>query len=339
MGLRDSRRSRIFSAPSACFALSALAAMLAAAPARSADFAGGTLVVHRNAATADCPDEAALARATLALGALPAAPGPALHVELEFHHDRTGYVAQLRTSGSTEGVRDVAKEGDSCAPLAEAVTVILAVLFDLTPRETPPASAATAAGAAPGRSLPPGATPPPAEREGSSRPASLGVVAAGGAGYGLLGNAFVGTLSAAARPRLGHFELALGALWAPNRSVEFAPGRVLMSLLAFRVDGCAWLRSAVVEPDLGLCAGFLAGSLRAEGDGFLTDIPANDAWFAFEASAQGRWPFSRNVALQLAISLVVPARQQTFTVANAGVAFESSPVAGLLELGPELRFP
>ena len=161
----------------------------------------------------------------------------------------------------------------------------------------------------------------------------------GGAAYGLLGAGVAGTLSGAVRPRLGHFELALGGLWAPNRTVEYEPGRVLLSLAAGRIDGCAWLRSGTVRPDLGLCAGFLTGRLRAKGRDYLSTDTANDAWFAFETSAQGRWPLTPNLSLQLNISLLVPTRHQDFTVANAGVAFESSPVAGLVELGPELRFP
>jgi hypothetical protein len=305
---------------------------------QAADFAGGTLRVHRNEATADCPDEVSLERAILALGTLPAAPKSPLHVEIEFHHDRTGYVAELRTSGSTEGVREVAKEGDSCAPLAEAVTVVLAVLFDLNPRET---SAVAPPGVTPPMTVAERpATPPP--RTGTEHPresASIGMVVSGGAAYGLLGSAVVGTLSGAVRPRLGHFELALGGLWAPNRSVEYPPGRVLMSLLAGSIQGCAWLRPAAARADLGLCAGFLAGSLRASGDGYLKDFPVSNAWLAFEASGLARLPLSRNIALQLGLSLAVPTRQQAFTVENAGVAVESSPVAGLLEVGPELRFP
>lgn len=325
---------------SAVLAVVVLVAALASPPALAADFAGGTLAVTREDAAADCPDEAALERATLALGTLPNAPVSPLHVEIAFRRTESAYVAELRTSGSTAGVREVVKEGTSCAPLADAVAVVLAVLFDLTPRDATPEPAPPAVGPTPlprAPAPPPPAPPAPAERAGPR--GNVGVLLSGGAAYGLLGSALVGTLSGAVRPRLGHFELALGALWAPNRAVEYEPGRVLLSLAAARLDACAWLEAGTVRPDGGLCAGFLAGRLRAQGRGYLETNAANEAWFAFETSAQGRWPLTPNLALQLGISLVVPTRTQSFTVANAGVAFESSPVAGVLELGPELRFP
>jgi hypothetical protein len=80
--------------------------------------------------------------------------------------------------------------------------------------------------------------------------------------------------------------------------------------------------------------------MRARGDGFDRDAPVvTDAWFAAEAGAAGRFPLTPNVALRFGISLIVPSRSQEYTVAGAGTAFESSPAAGLLEAGPELRFP
>jgi len=161
----------------------------------------------------------------------------------------------------------------------------------------------------------------------------------GGAAYGLLGEAVVGTVSVGARARRGHFELALSGLLAPRRTAEHAPGRALVSLSGGGLAGCAWLSADTARPDWGFCAGFLAGRLHAEGRGYLRSETANDAWFAFRASGDGRWPLTPNLSIALEISLVVPTRRQEFTVANAGVAFESSPIAGLIEVGPELRFP
>lgn len=103
--------------------------------------------------------------------------------------------------------------------------------------------------------------------------------------------------------------------------------------------GRPWARADGAQADLGLCAGFLVGRIQAEGRGYLRSETANDAWFALQGGGRGRWSFSPNLAIALEISLLVPTRRQEFTVANAGVAFESHPIAGLLELGPELRFP
>jgi len=330
---------------SAAVALALFVLALSAQTAAAAELAGGTLGVRRDEATSDCPDATTLACATLALGRSSNAPRPALDVEVTFRRESAGYVAQIRTRGDAEGVREIAKPGERCAPLAEAVAVVLVVLFDLTPRETSAeplvgSRRAPAPAPLPAPSPLPASTPAAGARVENSGPRrSIGVLLAGGAAYGLLGGAVVGTLSFDARARRGHFELALSGLLAPRRTVEHAPGRALVSLAAGGLAGCAWLGLDTLRPDFGLCVGFLAGRLHAEGRGYLRSETANDAWFAWQASADGRWPLTANLSIGLEISLLVPTRRQEFTVANAGVAFESSPVAGLIEEGPELRFP
>jgi hypothetical protein len=314
-----------------------LVAWLVASEVWAAEFSGGSIVVERAETAAECPDEASLVRATLALGTLPAAASPPLNVEVAFRHEPTGYVAQITATGRTEGVREVTKDGDTCAPLAEAVSVVLAVLFDLAPRVEEPA---------PARAPVPPPSPPVETPLGPGvidepRPSrsSLGAGVEAGAAYGLLGGALVGTLGGAVRPRWGHWELAAGALWAPGRTVDYSPGTVSLSLVAGRAEGCGWLRDSARRPDLGLCAGFLAGALRGHGRGFREEGSAVDAWLALEAGVAGRWPLSSNFALRLGISLLVPTRKQSFSVKELGSAYESSPVAGVAELGPELRFP
>jgi len=320
-----------------------LLALLVSAGARASELAGGTLVVHRTAEAADCPDEPALAASTLALGTLPPAAPTPLNLEVSFRHEQAGYVAEVRASGRTEGVREVTKEGATCAPLAEAVSVVLAVLLDLSPRDTTPAPAP-----------PPLATPPPApaanpnQRAEPQAPASaleppeplgFGAGVQGGVAYRLVGDGLAPTVSALLRSRLERWELYAGALWAPSGSADYLEHTIQMSLLSAELGGCAWLRRSRHRVDAALCASFLVGSLHARGKGFPSDVPASDAWFAVAAGLDGRLPLARNWALRLAISAIVPTRRQTYTVAFAEGAFEASPVSGLLELGPELTFP
>lgn len=319
-------------------------------PAQAADFAGGTLTVVRDAETSDCPDEAALGAATLALGRPPAERTEGVTVSVLFQRDAFGYGAIVTTAGSQAGVREIRKPGPTCVTVAEAVSVVLAVLFDLAP----PEERAVEDTPEPEPPPPPAPAPtPPPQLEAPARPAprrepprsrarelSVGIGAHAAASYGLLGVAPAFAVAGAVRGGIGRWELAAGALGAPNRAVEHLDGVVHVSVVAGRLGGCGWLFPSRSRPDVAICVGLLLGRMRARGDGFDSDAPAvHDAWFAAEAGAAARFPLTRNVALRLGISLLVPSRSQTYTVAGGGTAFQSSPAAGLLEAGPELRFP
>lgn len=316
--------------------------LLVSVSARGSELAGGKLVVHRTPEAADCPDEAALTQSTLALGTLPAAAEQPLDLEVSFRREPAGYAAEVRASGRTEGLREVTKEGATCTPLAEAVSVVLAVLLDLTPREakpappTPPAPAAPPPVAGATRSTQPSS---PAARHAPSEPLTFGAGLQGGAAYRLVGDGVAPTISGLVRSRPGRWEVLVGALWAPHGSADYLEHTIQMSLLSAKLGGCAWLRRSRTELDAALCAAFLVGNLRAQGKGFPTDVPASNAWFAVDAGLAGRFAFTRNWALRLEISAIVPTRQQTYTVAFTEGGFETSPVAGLFELGPELTFP
>ena len=317
---------------------------LISASAPASELGGGHLVVRRDEAAADCPDEAALAAATLALGTPSPTAAEPLEIEVSFRRAASGYVAEVRASGRTEGVRELAKEGATCAPLAEAVSVVLAVLLDLTPREPP------AAPAAPPPPAPP--PPPPAERPTApqspapsveptepTEPLSVGLRIEGGAAYRLVGDGFAGTVSLAAGPRLDRWEASLGALWAPRGNADYLGHSIEMSLVSGRLGGCAWLQRTRTRADVGVCAGFSVGNLHAQGRGFPTEETANDAWLAFDAGVAGRLPLTRKWALRLTISAVVPTRAQTYTASGSSEVLDHSAAAALFQLGPELTFP
>jgi hypothetical protein len=314
--------------------------------AHASELAGGRLAVVRDAETLDCPDDATLADTTLALGTPPATQAQGLEIRVVFQRDAFGFGALISTSRAP-GVRELRKPGPSCAPLAEAVSVVLAVLFDLAPPGEPPVSEAPIAAppperapAAPPRSEPaPQIAPVPKPRVVRGPNVFLGIGVQGVGAYGLLGAAPVGGVSGALRGGLERWELSAGALWAPNRTVAYPPGVVHVSVLAGRLGACAWLFPSRARPDVALCAGLLLGSVRGRGEGFDQDLPAaSDLWFAGEAGAVARIPIASKLALRLGISVVVPSRPQRFAVVGAGMAFRSSPAAGLLEVGPELRF-
>lgn len=320
--------------------LAFLGVAVTTANVRAGELAGAHLVVQRAENASDCPDESALTQATLALGTLPpTAPDP-LELEVSFRREPSGYFAEVRASGRTEGVRQVSKEGSTCAPLAEAVSVVLAVLLDLEPRDvpTPPPLPPPTAPPAPAPARAP-AAPMPTEPVEPAEPLGFALGAHVGAAYRLVGDGVAPTLSVAFRPRVDRWEAAVGALWAPYGSSDYLDHSIAISLLSGRLGGCAWLQRSRARADLGLCAGFSVGNLHARGKGFPTEESANDVWLAFDAGAAGRLPLTRKWAVRFTISTIFPTRAQTYTAAGTTEEVDHSPAAALVELGPELTFP
>jgi hypothetical protein len=231
-------------------------------------------------------------------------------------------------------VRELRKPGDSCGPLAEAVTVVLALVFDLAPPESPAVLAPKPP--PPAASLPP--PPPPPAAPPARSEFALGVGVSAGAADGLLGSSVVGTVGGGVRPTFGRWELSATALWAPGRTLDYLDATVHLSLLAGRLEACGWLSRAVAHPNLGFCLGALVGALRGRGHGFDRDLPANEPWVAFEGGAVARLPLGARWSIRAAISALATTGRHEFTVGGAGTAFESGTWAGLVEIGPELHF-
>ncbi|HEX6275377.1 MAG TPA: hypothetical protein VFZ53_20195 [Polyangiaceae bacterium] len=325
--------------------LVALGCTLLPLPAHGFSAAGDELKVTRSEKAADCPDEAELSRATLALGARPTEPpADVLTANVELDRDETGYIARIATTGRKTGTREIRAPGETCAELVELTSVALAILFDLLPPEAPE---------------PPDLVPPPSEREEPLTPRSkpnetppstralapaaeerfASATLYGAFAYGLLGDAVTGAAGAAFHLMLSRtFDLGAGGFWAPGRTFAYERGTVSVSLVAARIELAGWFASfgAVAlggRVELGI------GSLQAAGDGFDLDRTPTELWLAPGAGAVSRLELSRIFALRAGISGFIPHRSQTFSVQGvAGTAFESSPFAVSVELGPELAF-
>jgi hypothetical protein len=330
-------------------ALAAMAGFFVARPTPAMPLADGELRVQRSENAADCPDEPALANATLALGSYPqAASTTSLSVVVDLDRDAEGYVARIRTTGRKEGYREIRAPGESCVPLAEATSVAVAILFDLLPPESesppPPLEPRPAAvPAVPAPAPAPKESPkpsPPREAAPAKQFASLSTEA--GVAYGLLGSAFTVHFGGSIHLALGERgEMNAGGFWAPGRSIDFEPGRVVVSLAAGRAGGLFWLLRSD-HFDLGARAELSIGSIHGEGRDFDHPGDASELWTAGTLGASGRYAFNRRWGFRFGLALVVPFRRQSFTVttgdeAPAG-AYESTAVAAMLELGPELFF-
>jgi hypothetical protein len=302
------------------------------------EIAGATIEVKSAKGAENCPDSAALREQISALGTPRGSERAPLHVAVEFLSTGSGYRAIVRTSGRTDGTRELTAEGAGCEPLAAATAVFLAVLLDLLP--------ASEAAAPPMETL-----AVPAElalsRENSApkhstrAPSLLRYTSVGAhliAAYGLLGPNVSESFGGEARWRFGHVEPTLGGFAGPARNIDYPPGAVAVSLAAGHVGLCGYLDSEGDRLELGACAKLLLGELRASGTGFYEDKQASSFWIAGAIGATLALPLERHWALRVGLDAVIPFRQYTLEVERVGVVFDSSALGLALAFGPEFRF-
>jgi hypothetical protein len=309
--------------------------------AEATEIVGFELSVARTPSAADCPDAPALSAETQRVGTDPTLVASAheaglLVTQVVFDRDADGYFAELRSTGRKSGVRVVRNAASTCAPLAEAVTVVLAVLLDLLPDDIAQPVPERAAAAPTAR-----ADRPPMPRPGNPphrNPLALALGIDAGLGAGVLAHVAAGSLGGAARPSYGRWELGAGVLWAPTRSLPYLGRTVDVSLLGARVTGCAWSSPRPGRFGFAGCAGVLLAAMRGQGHGFDQDEATSQLWPVAEAGLRARLALGQRLFLRLGVTGLLPLRRLTFSVAGRGVAYETPSFGALAEIGPELRF-
>jgi hypothetical protein len=300
-----------------CFA--ALVARTSLAAPLSAD-----LSVTLGPGAEDCPDR-------LQLGAeietilerplsVPTAAGETLLVEVDFTRQGDRYQAALRLRGAKTGERLLDDHGSTCAALAEAAGVTLALLLDQElerpPRPPPPAEA-------------PQAQPKPPAAAAASTRGWLSFLA--GPAFGLVPMTSLGVGAAVGLDR-GPFWIEIAGRHVLAQSAPFGPGSVRVALTMGDLELCGSLALSGEALRAALCAHGAAGRLVGEGIGYQASTSAAFPWFAAGGGARiggvvgGRWHWGvRSVVL-------IPLREQTFSVQNAGVAYGTSSVAAAVDL-------
>ncbi|HEY3498083.1 MAG TPA: hypothetical protein VGK73_25465 [Polyangiaceae bacterium] len=291
----------------------------------AAEVAGATIDVKRSTGAESCPDAQALEQRTLAHGRPRARDGEPLLVEVTFRPLEAGFEATVRTSGRSQGTRELAAAGPTCEPLAAATSVVLAVLLELLPHDEPVSPTARA------ERNPPRA---PAASPSVFRYFAAGV--RGGAAYGVLDHTFAAWLGADARVRLAHVEIELGGFVFPSRSIELAPGAVDQSLAGGSVGACGFLTRTFDTSELGACLSLSLGRLAASGTGYYKEGDSAALWIAGSLGARWLLPLGRHFALRFGLDVMVPFQKYEIEVERVGTV-ESAPLGGSVVLGPEWR--
>ena len=219
------------------------------------------LHVERALGAEECPDEADLDQRVAAIRGRARLEGNASY-EVEFSRSGDTFSATISSGRSGESQRVLEGRG-TCASLAQATAVTLALLFDsdadhtAAPRALPPA---------PPPKPEPSLAPPSALDPSAPRPSLDGTLSLGVAGLAFvltpLSPAFTGELGL----HVGGFRAGLGVLWNPPQSLALESGQTKVSLLSGTVRACVALARAR-RIELDICSGLFAGAVSAKADG------------------------------------------------------------------------
>ena len=262
-----------------CSAWLTVACLIAAqaGPVRAQD----ALEVARETGAETCPDGADLLARVRALHAV-VDDAAAVDYVVAFAREREGaFTAAIRkrSSGAERVLHD---RSESCAALAQATAVTLALLLDPTAQSEERAQPAQ-------RVEPtPSAEPEQEEREhlGESEAISVesepigALTLALGAG-GIAGvvrpvaPAFSAELGFDARDR----RIALGALWVPPQTLDLAPGTIRAALWIGTVRACAAILPGALR--LEACTGLHAGVLHGQARGYSRNEEADELVLAW----------------------------------------------------------
>ena len=292
---------------------------------------GARLRVERAAGTEDCPDATTLDERITAIRGRADAPNDTSY-QVSFTHTGDTFSSVIRSGPNGESQRVLQGHGSTCAALAQATAVTLALLFDSQPEDL-----------APPRPEPP-KPPPPLPVESSLRapvpadPRASGARVESTISVGAAGLAFVlRPLSPAFTGEVGiqvkRWRAGLGVLWNPAQSLALEPsdGHVSASLLSGSARSCLAL-AGDQRLHLDLCTGLFVGVAQAQAVGFTVNQPERRrAWLAIplELSLADT---SGPVGWELSAAALGTLVHHDFEVTNLGTAYDAPRVGAMLTL-------
>jgi len=290
------------------------------------------LRVEKTFGAEQCPERDALQarvegilRRPLTLGL----SGDALALDVRFERAADGaFLAHVSANGSKPGQRLLRDTNLTCDALGEAVSVAIALLLDSALTEAnDSAPAQTRAPVAAAQSAPRENRDVAPVAEAQRWRGSVAIEAGGSYGLGGAG-ALLGIARLGAARGSWFFDVGAGGNLPTERA--FDGGAVRTSLVFAGARGCFLLGHRV---RLGPCLELGLGRLHGEGRGYGQAQSSSLPWIAGGLGLAAQAPLAGSAYVGLATTLWVPTRRQTFSVENAGIAWESKPIAGLVTAG------
>jgi hypothetical protein len=286
--------------------------------AHAAAVPGAELTLSRAPAAASCPDEAQIARELRANASARAESSEPLELHVQLDASGSAFTAQVRVSGRKQGERALRAEGPTCDALHDVLVVSLSLLLDDDGDGAPPESRPRATRATPV------ATP------------LTGWLTAGGAGTRGLPSAWSSAWYAGLALRLQRWDISLAALWAPERSVAFAPGEIAVQTLAARTQGCYALSGR--ELRVSGCATGMLATLRGQAEHFTVNGSERRTWLLLGLGPELRWFPTRGLSLGISGQLLASAGRPSFSIRGLqGTAYRTDALVGWLGADAAVR--
>jgi hypothetical protein len=292
-----------------------------------------TLDVTRGADVQDCPDASRLGDDVAAVRGPTALPTTTAY-SVDFARNGRTFSASIRSGPTGANVRRLETSGQTCAALAHAVALTLALLID--------------SDKAPNTDLPEPAPIPEPPRPVASRvveaPAAVdhhrrNEATATFGGMALL--AVLRPLTPALTGELGletgRWRTGLGVLAVLPQSIDLGPGTVRESVLG----GSARVCYAPWPGDVwrfDVCTGAFVGVVKAEGRGYTQNDTQTQPWLAVPLELAVA-AFTGPLGLELAAGGIASIDRPDFSVGRLGIAVRPPPVGATLSLRAIARIP
>jgi hypothetical protein len=345
---RDARGVPRLAQVAALGALAALGLLGRVARAQSPD----AIRVERQPGAEDCPDTDALAKRVAALLGRSSDPQTPPYL-VTFARTPQAFSAAIRAGDESATVRRLSARESSCAALAHATAVALAVLLDADlSTKSGELSESGAAGSAEtseaatekkAEPIPPKPAPSPAssapeaeppEPPSTSLPVYPFAAVGAGAALGVLRPASF-ALRADVGLELRRLRASVGALWLTPQTLHVAPGSAREQLLSASFRACYALADGA-RLRLDACSGAFVGAAQAEARGFSQNLKQSELFLAFPAGLALATQMGQ-VGWELAASALLVCPPNEFNVVGRGPTYQPSPVAGLFTLSVSLE--
>ncbi|HWA73275.1 MAG TPA: hypothetical protein VG937_13095 [Polyangiaceae bacterium] len=286
------------------------------------------LSVERSADAADCPSASEL-EARLA-GVRGSAKTPS-NVAYRIAFARTGGTLSATIRAADGSTRLIESHDESCASLAQATAITLALLLDSEPQTEANSPAVAPASSARPETTRTASVASPGHRAEARVRLALGA----GALFGVVSPA-APVLGVEGGLELGRFRAGLGGLWAFPRTLSLGPGNVRERLFAGTARACFAL--ALAQPTdsswgrrLDACSGLYAGAQRAEASGYTTNERLTRNWLAAPAELAFSQDFGA-LGLELAATALFPLVRNEFVVDGQGIVYSAAKVSALVAI-------
>ena len=298
-------------------------------PAQTTPPPPSPLDVSRGSDVQDCPDAAHLADDIARIRGVDAAPATTGY-SVEFARSGSGLSAAIRRGPARTNVRLLEARGQTCAALAHAVAVTLALLFDSDKIGGPEAKPEEVKPPEPVPIAAPSPTPVIEEPRQERKRRREATITLGGSGlFGVLRPASPG-LTGELGLEIGRWRTGLGVMWMFPQTLELGPGTVRESLVSgsMRVCYAPW-RSDRLRFDV--CSGALIGVVTAEGRGYSLDQTRTQPWLAAPLEV-ALAAFEGPVGLELGAGALASFQRPDFSVDHVGVAYRSPLIGATVSL-------